>query len=564
MSRVARFVGGVTLVAGVAMLALAASMNPVPDTPPDRGVFEDYELYGFEAASDKAKRGLKHIIEGRALPFPLPVWAAREVALARDQSAHARWLSEGSVPSPFYRDAVLQVTLGDAVYEEDGTMLTTKTCFQCHAGTVAGTIVAGLGNAHFDAVVAVEDIERLESWWRHPLRGAGLGLLGWVSPRSPRALTEFRDYVVRLVAPAVSHSKTRGDNLGPYSVWYLAANAVDPAKHGLVLRDPDADEGPLSSLLKVPLPSVDPLPWWNMKFKARAYWFWDAPGHRSTDFNANFWVPQQAIDRPETPDAHMARFDEKRAIIDDALQFGRETHSPPAPWDVDPAAVDMGRALYHQERALADGSKLDCLRCHGTYVSAGDGWVVDFPNAGLVDVQTDPVYNETLQSLQPLAARLGAMAGRYGDASPQSYPVTEAGYHAPVLVGLWASAPYLHNGSVPTLHALFAPATRPKIWGRVIDDPAAYDRDGVGLANEVISVSRYEELVANAAGKSADHPAAIEVRRFYDTRGLGRDAGGHTFGQQMNTEERSALIAFLVDITGEEVVPASPNPGGTR
>src|SRR4051812_39476570 len=35
------------------------------------------------------------------------------------------------------------------------------------------------------------------------------------------------------------------------------------------------------------------------------------------------------------------------------------------------------------------------------------------------------------------------------------------GYIAPILSGVWATAPYLHNGSVPTLAALLWPETRP-------------------------------------------------------------------------------------------------------
>ena len=43
------------------------------------------------------------------------------------------------------------------------------------------------------------------------------------------------------------------------------------------------------------------------------------------------------------------------------------------------------------------------------------------------------------------------------------YPVQtkRIGYQAPPLDGIWASAPYLHNGTVPTLHALLDSKTRP-------------------------------------------------------------------------------------------------------
>ena len=40
-------------------------------------------------------------------------------------------------------------------------------------------------------------------------------------------------------------------------------------------------------------------------------------------------------------------------------------------------------------------------------------------------------------------------------------PARTGGYVAPILSGLWASAPYLHNGSVPTLWHLMHPPERP-------------------------------------------------------------------------------------------------------
>ncbi len=41
-----------------------------------------------------------------------------------------------------------------------------------------------------------------------------------------------------------------------------------------------------------------------------------------------------------------------------------------------------------------------------------------------------------------------------------------AGYQAPPLDGIWATAPYLHNGSVPTLHALLESSSRPRRFTR--------------------------------------------------------------------------------------------------
>ena len=55
------------------------------------------------------------------------------------------------------------------------------------------------------------------------------------------------------------------------------------------------------------------------------------------------------------------------------------------------------------------------------------------------------------------------------------------GYQAPPLDGVWATAPYLHNGSVPTLSALLDSPTRPAKYRRPSStDFAYYDTRNVG------------------------------------------------------------------------------------
>ena len=51
-------------------------------------------------------------------------------------------------------------------------------------------------------------------------------------------------------------------------------------------------------------------------------------------------------------------------------------------------------------------------------------------------------------------------------------PLNSGGYVAPDLSGIWATAPYLHNGSVPTLWHLLHPAERPQrfyVGGHALD-----------------------------------------------------------------------------------------------
>src|SRR4029077_14999903 len=52
---------------------------------------------------------------------------------------------------------------------------------------------------------------------------------------------------------------------------------------------------------------------------------------------------------------------------------------------------------------------------------------------------------------------------------------------APSLDGICATAPYLHNGSVPTLHAMLSSSTRPARFTRPPStDFAHYDTENVG------------------------------------------------------------------------------------
>ncbi|WP_341502553.1 cytochrome c [Gallaecimonas sp. GXIMD4217] len=93
-------------------------------------------------------------------------------------------------------------------------------------------------------------------------------------------------------------------------------------------------------------------------------------------------------------------------------------------------------------------------------------------------------------------------------------------YKARPLSGIWASAPYLHNGSVPTLAALLSgqrPARFPV--GKVEFDPVA-----VGLSSRVLAPDQVS---------------------WFDTAEPGNDNGGHRYGSQLSEAERTALLEYL-------------------
>jgi mono/diheme cytochrome c family protein len=147
-------------------------------------------------------------------------------------------------------------------------------------------------------------------------------------------------------------------------------------------------------------------------------------------------------------------------------------------------------------------------------------------------VLAGPVLGAQAQSIDVVAhAAIGATLrhplAAVHDAAVSWHTVYKAGiaqhpdyYKARPLSGIWASAPYLHNGSVPTLAELLKPppARVAKFWvgGREFD-PAAVGND-------------YDE------GPN---------RTLLDTTLPGNSNAGHAFGTQLSGAQKHDLLEYL-------------------
>ena len=97
-------------------------------------------------------------------------------------------------------------------------------------------------------------------------------------------------------------------------------------------------------------------------------------------------------------------------------------------------------------------------------------------------------------------------------------------YESRVLQGIWAAAPYLHNGSVPTLADLLKPASeRPSTF----PIGPAYDPEKVGLAAQ--------QTMFNYTLKTTD----------CSDLNSGNSRCGHEFGTQLAPAEKRALLEYL-------------------
>lgn len=220
---------------------------------------------------------------------------------------------------------------------------------------------------------------------------------------------------------------------------------------------------------------------------------------------AYFTVPAMGVSVEEAE----AHWDDAKDVV-----AWLETYEPqPFPGVIDPARAAEGQQIY----------TANCANCHGTYDdSLTNPQLVEFPNwHGPFD--TDP-------------ERARLVTQEFADAANDTLfgefrAVTVDGYSAPPLSGLWASAPYLHNGSVPTLWHLMRPDSRPETF---MTGGHALDLARVGIAGEGPGWS----YPADYAPWS--DPITVDTNAF----GMGNE--GHAVGfDGLSEAEKDTLLEYL-------------------
>ncbi len=194
---------------------------------------------------------------------------------------------------------------------------------------------------------------------------------------------------------------------------------------------------------------------------------------------------------------------------------------PRFPGPVDATLAAAGAALYTAE----------CASCHGAYASTG-AW----PR----EIRSYPNHRVPIEEIGTDAVRLQLADDRTRRAIERSPfgPLLSVepgdGYVAPMLNGVWMRAPYLHNGSVPTVWHLLTPDARPaqfEFGGHALD----YDRLGIALEQDPTGVWRYPSTV-RAWSRSA----------LYDTQAHAQRNSGHRYPARALSElEKRQLIEYL-------------------
>lgn len=187
------------------------------------------------------------------------------------------------------------------------------------------------------------------------------------------------------------------------------------------------------------------------------------------------------------------------------VEYAKNMPPPPFPFEIDTALATAGEAVFDQH----------CGACHGP----------DSPRVGrpmpLADIGTSRDRVDTWG--KDFAIESNKVVGRMGIERRGLVEEELIGYNVPHLDGIWLRAPYLHNGSIPSLRDMLIPAAqRPKLFYRGYD---VYDPDKMGFIT---------------AGEEAE-----KVGTAYDVTRKGNGNQGHEFGTTLARSEKDALIEYL-------------------
>ena len=375
------------------------------------------------------------------------------------------------------------------VHKVDGAEIVSQNCLQCHAGHFNGQLVLGLGTAEADFTQDMSAMLKLFPIPNIPIPGL--------------------EQMTRLM--------NRYKVLGPQTVMRtVGTNPAEAVAITLVShRDRHTLEWHDEPLLDLPnfiLPS-DPPPWWRAHKKNALFYNGMARGdHRGTMMLATA-LCTDSVEEAKEIDTYFA----------DIQAFIRSVRAPKYPFTIDEALATEGEDIFNA----------NCAGCHGSYGGPDEGDEADtYPNLlfPLEIVGTDPVVAEGAKYVPELVEWYNESF--YGSITRMTPDEPFRGYMAPPLDGVWATAPFLHNGSVPTIAQVLDSSKRPRYWKREDFDSTNFDEDALGWP--------HVSLPYGHAQASDD-----ERKYIYDTMQFAHSNVGHTFGDHLTDSERGAVLEYL-------------------
>ena len=304
----------------------------------------------------------------------------------------------------------------------------------------------------------------------------------------------------------------------------------------------------------------------------------------------------------------------------DTWMMGLE--SPEYPMDVDESLARQGAILFHSKDLWGEnldnpvprpeGGNGSCASCHGAYSPRYVNDPAFLADPSLDGVASYIVPNEIIGTDSARVDTNNEAVNEYATTSFLAYPETVGtdqdcsaqnrpaasgdrapGYLAPPLYGVWATAPYFHNGAVPDVWGVLDPEDRPALWRRV-SEPAPDGQEGQVVMGYDTSLERaydeqrmgwkYDELDCGDSGTTplltcspggendpvlqeildllygnviaawniGNVPTLLQVgrrqienRKVYNTHLYSQGRQGHEFTRVLTDQERRAIVEYL-------------------
>ncbi|HEY6977944.1 MAG TPA: hypothetical protein VH396_16710 [Chitinophagaceae bacterium] len=355
-------------------------------------------------------------------------------------------------------------------------------CLQCHAQVFDGKLCIGLGNSMMDFTKTVK-------------------LNNLPSKAATRVMQTFSPNQYKAALPVLRTFKAIASQL---QTEVQGVNAADRLAVLLVAhRDPETLAWSDTALLEIPdevIPTDVPA-WWLLKKKNAMFY----NGFGRGDFG-KFLMLSNLLTVKDTAEAAQTF-----THFGDVLAYIKSLNPPPYPYPVDTPLVTRGKMVFINY----------CSKCHGEYGANGK-----YPNLLIPEniIKTDSLLFKSNYQNPKFIDWFNRSWYANGDHPAKLEPF--GGYIAPPLDGVWVTAPYLHNASVPTLEALLNSKLRPKYWERDFKYPE-YDYEQVGWKFKVKE-------------KPDDNN-----KKVYNTDKPGYGNYGHYFADDLTDAERKAVIEYL-------------------